>query len=112
MTKTATYALVRGKYFGKNGIRLKVGQTAELTKDQALAFKDMFEPAAVYKAKLKAVILEAEAAEAVDDADKDVVDDADKDTSDKDKDTSNLVQDKAENKAQNVTATPAKAPNK
>jgi len=61
----AKYILTRGKFSvpdakEETGRRaVSIGEAVELTKDQAAAFADFFEPSEVYEAKLKAVVAAA-----------------------------------------------------
>lgn len=61
----AKYILTRGKFSvpdakEESGRRaVQIGEAVELTKDQAAAFADFFEPSEVYEAKLKAVVAAA-----------------------------------------------------
>ena len=61
--KTKKFVLVRGKHFDKNGQSVKIGSTVELNESQANAFKDMFEPLSVAKARLAALNAVDEAAD-------------------------------------------------
>jgi len=59
------YILVKGVFRDKKGELVPHGTAVELNADQASAFSDMFQPAAVYEANLKAQQAVLEAAEVV-----------------------------------------------
>lgn len=50
----AKYTLVKGKYFKADGTRMTIGESVELTKDQAAAFAGYFVATSVVEAQAQA----------------------------------------------------------